>query len=105
MSQFENVTLVKEANVYFEGKVTSRTVLFESGEKKTVGIMLPGEYEFSTSQKEEMEILAGKLAFKLAGKDWETIEGKGVFYVPANETFQLKVQSVVDYCCSYLPNE
>ena len=105
MPQFENVTLMKEANVYFEGNVTSRTVIFESGEKKTVGIMLPGEYEFSTAQKEEMEIIAGKLEFKLTGRDWETVEGKGVFYVPANETFQLRVQSVVDYCCSYLSND
>ena len=64
--------------------------------------MLPGDYEFSTSLKEEMEILAGNLEYKLAGEDWKTIEGSGVFYVPANETFQLKVHSVVDYCCSYL---
>ncbi|TWI54704.1 pyrimidine/purine nucleoside phosphorylase [Halalkalibacter nanhaiisediminis] len=102
MSQFENVTLIKEANIYFDGKVTSRTVLFEDGTKRTLGIMLPGDYEFSTSLKEEMEILAGNLDYKLAGEDWETIEGSGVFYVPANETFQLKVHSVVDYCCSYL---
>ncbi|WP_227937728.1 pyrimidine/purine nucleoside phosphorylase [Alkalihalobacillus deserti] len=102
MSQFKNVTLVKEANVYFEGKVTSRTVLFENGEKKTVGVMLPGDYEFSTSLKEEMEILAGKLEYKLNGQDWELIEGNGVFYVPANEKFQLKIHTVTDYCCSYL---
>ncbi len=102
MSQFGNITLIKEANIYFDGKVTSRTVLFEDGTKKTLGIMLPGNYEFSTSLKEEMEILAGNFEYKLAGEDWKTIEGSGVFYVPANETFQLKVHSVVDYCCSYL---
>lgn len=102
MTQFENVTVVKQANVYFDGKVTSRAVLFPDGSKKTLGIMLPGEYEFSTSQKEEMEIVAGKLDYKLQGRDWATIEGSGVFYVPANEKFQLKVHSVTDYCCSYL---
>ncbi|WP_100408365.1 pyrimidine/purine nucleoside phosphorylase [Bacillus solitudinis] len=102
MSQFENVTLLKQANIYFDGKVTSRAVLFEDGTKKTLGIMLPGDYEFSTDVKEEMEILAGHLEYKLAGKDWETINGKGTFYVPAEESFQLKVHSVVDYCCSYL---
>ena len=102
MSKIENVTIIKKANVYFDGKVTSRTVLFPDGTKKTLGIMLPGEYEFSTSLKEEMEIVAGNLEYKLDGQDWETIEGSGVFYVPANETFQLKVHTVADYCCSYL---
>ncbi|WP_078553644.1 pyrimidine/purine nucleoside phosphorylase [Bacillus alkalicellulosilyticus] len=102
MSTFENVTIVKAANIYFEGKVTSRTVLFEDGTKKTLGIMNPGEYEFSTDQKEEMEILAGKLEYKLQGEEWKTIDGSGTFYVPANESFALKVHTVVDYCCSYL---
>ena len=53
--EFKNVTVIKEANVYFDGKVTSRTVLFESGEKKTLGIMLAGEYEFNTDAEEIME--------------------------------------------------
>lgn len=42
MSEFRNVTVVKNANVYFGGKVTSRTVLFEDGSRKTLGVMLPG---------------------------------------------------------------
>ncbi|MEI8344575.1 MAG: pyrimidine/purine nucleoside phosphorylase, partial [Candidatus Omnitrophota bacterium] len=46
MNEFNNVTVVKTANVYFGGKVTSRTVLFADGSKKTLGIMLPGEYTF-----------------------------------------------------------
>ncbi len=102
MSQLENVNLVKQANIYFDGNVTSRTVFLQDGTKKTLGIMLPGEYEFSTGLKEEMEILAGKLEYKLSGQDWKTIEGNGVFYVPANDKFQLKVHSVADYCCSYI---
>ncbi|MGJ7921118.1 pyrimidine/purine nucleoside phosphorylase [Neobacillus sp. LXY-4] len=99
--EFTNVSIIKKANIYFDGKVTSRTVIFEDGTKKTLGIMLPGEYEFSTSQKEEMEILAGTLQYKLKGQDWQVIEGSGIFFVPANESFQLKVQTVADYCCSY----
>ena len=46
MMQFKGVTVDKAANVYFDGKVTSRTVYFEDGSKKTLGIMMPGEYEF-----------------------------------------------------------
>ncbi|MBT2733533.1 pyrimidine/purine nucleoside phosphorylase [Bacillus sp. ISL-7] len=103
MSHFTNATITKKANIYFGGKVTSRTIQFQDGTQKTLGVMLPGEYEFSTSQKEEMEIQAGKLEYKLKGQDWELIQNQGVFYVPANESFLLKVHSIVDYCCSYLP--
>ena len=99
--RFENVTVEKKANIYFDGAVTSRTVRFADGSRKTLGIMLPGEYEFSTSEREVMEISAGRLEYKLKGGDWQAIDGEGVFVVPANESFQLKVHTVTDYCCSY----
>lgn len=102
MTQLKNVDITKEANIYFDGKVTSRTIFLQDGAKKTLGIMMPGEYTFSTELKEEMDISAGKLEYKLQGGDWETIDGAGVFFVPANETFELKVHTIVDYCCSYL---
>ncbi|GBF51811.1 hypothetical protein LPTSP4_33490 [Leptospira ryugenii] len=102
MSTFENVTIVKEANVYYDGKVTSRTILFPSGERKTLGILLPGEYEFGTEAKEIMEILSGKLQVKLPGSDWIQINGKYSFEVPKNSKFQLKVETTSDYCCSYI---
>ncbi len=103
MSQFDKVSVIKEANVYFEGKVTSRTVLFEDGSKKTLGIMMPGDYNFSTADKEIMEILAGELEVKLPGSDqWQTIKGGQSFEVAANASFELKVKTVTDYCCSYV---
>ena len=55
MSKFKNVTVVKAANVYFDGKVTSRVLEFDTGEIKTLGIMMPGEYRFGTEKKEIME--------------------------------------------------
>ena len=33
MSEFNNVTVVKAANVYFDGKVSSRTVKFADGSR------------------------------------------------------------------------
>ncbi len=103
MSQFEGVTVVKSANIYFEGKVTSRAVLFPDGSKKTLGIMLPGEYEFGTAEAEIMEIQAGSLDVRLPGAaDWQRIEGQGVFEVPAQSRFALKVYSPTDYICSYI---
>ena len=53
--EFSNVKVVKKANVYFDGKVTSRTVIFEDGSKKTLGFMQAGEYEFNTGVEELME--------------------------------------------------
>ena len=103
MSEFTNVTIIKEANVYFEGKVTSRAVLFPDGSRKTLGIMLPGEYEFGTADKEIMEILAGDLDVLLPGEsDWKTVSGGETFEVPAQSKFNLKVKSLTDYCCSYV---
>ena len=104
MSQFDHVSIIREANVYFEGKVTSRTVIFADGTRKTLGIMLPGEYEFGTEEKELMEIQAGELEVLLPNAtEWQTVVGGESFEVPANAKFQLKVVSVADYCCSYLP--
>jgi uncharacterized protein YaiE (UPF0345 family) len=103
MSQYNNVSVVKKANVYFEGKVTSRAVLFEDGTKVTLGIMLPGEYEFGTGQKEIMDIQSGELSVLLPGKDqWLEIAEPTKFEVPANASFKLKVKTVTDYICSYL---
>lgn len=105
MQQFENVTVVKKANVYFEGKVTSRTVIFANGEKKTLGILMPGEYEFGTDEKEIIEILDGDLLVQLPGSsDWKEIKGGQSFEVPAKSKFKLDVKKLSDYCCSYIKN-
>jgi purine/pyrimidine-nucleoside phosphorylase len=103
MSEFKNVTVIKKANVYFGGNVTSRTIAFSDGSKKTLGIMLPGEYEFNTADKEIMEILSGELEILLPGTDaWKAIKGGEAFEVPAQSLFKLKVKSLTDYCCSFV---
>jgi len=103
MSEFHNVTVVKKANVYFAGKVVSRTVLFADGSKKTLGIMQPGEYEFSTGDKEIMEILSGDLDVALPGNaGWKAIKSGESFEVPANSKFTMKVKTLTDYCCSFV---
>ncbi len=103
MSEFKGVTVIKKANIYFDGGVTSRTILFGDGSKKTLGIMLPGEYEFGTGDRELMEILSGELEVLLPGKDeWKRVAGGESFEVPGNAKFRLKVKSIADYCCSFL---
>ena len=102
MNAFKNVTVVKKANVYSDGKVTSRTVLFADGSRKTLGIMLPGEYTFGTDTIEIMEILAGDLDVLLPGATvWKPVHVGDTFRVPAHTTFSLKVKTLTDYCCSY----
>ena len=102
MDIFENVSITKKANVYFDGQVTSRTVSFQDGSKKTLGIMLPGEYEFNTDAKELMEITSGQMEVLLPGGEWQSIQGGESFEVPRNSSFQLKVSEISDYCCSFL---
>ena len=103
MSEFNNVTIIKKANVYFDGKVVSRTVKFADGSTKSLGYMMPGEYNFDTQAAEVMEILAGELDVLLPGKEqWQAIKGGESFNVPANSNFKLKVQQATDYCCAYL---
>jgi len=103
MSEFKNVTVIKKANVYFDGKVTSRSLIFPDGSKKTLGIMLPGEYDFNTADKEIMEIISGNLEVLLSdAQGWKTITGGEEFEVPAQSKFSLKVKSLTDYCCSFI---
>ncbi len=103
MSEFSGVTVVKKANIYFDGNVASHTVLFADGSKKTLGVMQPGEYEFSTAKAEIMEILSGELDLLLPGSsEWQIVKGGESFNVPANSSFTMKVKSVSDYCCSFI---
>ncbi|CAD6878769.1 hypothetical protein [Methylomonas albis] len=103
MSEFNNVTIVKQANVYFDGKVNSRTIRFADGSSKTLGFMQPGEYTFNTADPELMEILAGELEVLLPGSDaWQAVKGGESFNVPGNAKFSLKVSIASDYCCSFL---
>jgi len=103
MSQFTNVTADKKANIYFDGKVTSRTLRFEDGSIKTLGIMLPCEYTFNTGDAEIMEIMSGEMDVQLPGsEEWISINGPQSFDVPANSAFNLKVKTVSDYCCSFV---
>jgi uncharacterized protein YaiE (UPF0345 family) len=103
MAEFTNVTVVKKANVYFDGAVASRTVIFPDGSKKTLGLMQTGEYTFNTGVAEIMEILAGELEYRVNDSgEWIKVSGGESFQVPANSAFTMKVATVADYCCSFL---
>ena len=102
MPVLKNVELTKKANIYFDGKVTSRSFVDENGVKKSLGIMMPGEYTFGTNEAEHMEIISGTVEVLIGDSNWETIEAGGYFEVPANSSFEIKVLDITDYCCTYI---
>lgn len=103
MSKFKSVNVVKAANIYFDGRVSSRTLEFPDGSVKTLGVMLPGEYTFNTGKPELMEIQSGSLSYCLAGEtQWHEVDGGESFHVPGSSSFQLRVKRITDYICSFL---
>ncbi len=102
MSQFDNVSVVRKANVYFDGKCVSHTVLFPDGSRKTVGVIFPGTLRFNTGAPEVMELDAGRCRVRLAGQDdWKAYAAGDSFAVPGNTGFDIEVQETVDYVCHF----
>jgi len=102
MTEFKDVTIIKKANIYFDGKVTSRSLNFPDGSRKTLGVMLPGDYEFNTDNKEIIEILSGNLEISLPGEEgWRKVGAGDTFEVPAQSKFGLRIKEITDYVCSY----
>lgn len=102
--QFENVTAVAKANVYFDGKVVSHSIVFGDGSKKTLGLIYPGEYHFGTDAAEEMAIVDGACEVVLDGQE-ETAEYAAgtAFQVPAKSGFTIRVKDgICQYVCSFL---
>jgi len=103
-AQFEKVTAIAKANVYFDGGVVSHTLLLPDGAKKTLGLIFPGTYHFGTEAPEKMEITAGACRVKLDGStDWKGYAEGEAFNVPGNSGFDIEVsQGVAQYICSFL---
>jgi purine/pyrimidine-nucleoside phosphorylase len=102
MDRFQNVTVLTKANVYFGGKVSSHTILFADGSRKTLGVVLPGQYEFGTVEREQNEVLSGELRVLLPGSQTWTVCGVGdIFELPKNSKFQVAADVVSEYCCTY----
>jgi purine/pyrimidine-nucleoside phosphorylase len=103
-TQFGGVTAIAKANVYFDGKVVSHSIVFPDSSRKTLGLIYPGKFHFGTNAAERMEIVAGSCRVKLDGKDGWTIYGADqAFDVPAKSGFDIEVSSgICEYVCSFL---
>jgi uncharacterized protein YaiE (UPF0345 family) len=101
--QFDDVSVTTKANVYFDGKVVSHTVLFRDGSKKTLGLIYPGSFHFTTAAPERMDIVAGTCRARLASTEEWTTYGAGTgFDVPGSSAFDIAVESgIAEYVCSF----
>jgi len=99
----QQVSVDTKANVYFEGKVTSRIVYLEDGQKVTLGIILPGQYTFPVGDKEIVTVTAGEVSVLLPGTSaWETVATGEAFTVIANSEYQIKTEGISEYLCKYV---
>lgn len=102
-THFEHVSVVKQANIYFDGKCVSHTVIFPDATKKTLGVIFPSSLTFNTGAAEIMELNAGKCRIRLKGEDsWNVYEGGQSFTVPANSSFDIETLATLDYVCHFV---
>jgi len=103
-TQFNDVSVVTKANVYFGGDVVSHTVLLAEGGRKTLGLIRPGSFHFDTDASELMEIIDGDCRVTLDGsKDAKSYGPGSEFQVPAKSGFLIEVENGhCQYICSFL---
>jgi purine/pyrimidine-nucleoside phosphorylase len=102
--EFQGVTVLAKANVYFEGKVISHTLVFPDHSRKTLGVIHPGQYHFNTDKAERMDLVAGECAVVLDGQTASAAYAAGQsFEVPAQSGFTIEVPAgVCEYVCSFI---
>ncbi|GAB4173212.1 MAG: pyrimidine/purine nucleoside phosphorylase [Terrimicrobiaceae bacterium] len=102
--EIQNVTALAKANIYFEGKVISHTLITADGKRHTLGVILPGSYHFGTDAPERMQITAGGCRVVLDGSDASTDYAEGdVFEIPGKSGFTISTgEAGCQYFCSFL---
>ena len=101
-THFDNVSVIKKANLYFDGKCVSHNIVLADGSKKSVGVIFPSSLVFNTGAPEIMELNAGKCRIRLKGEsEWKTYEGGQSFNVPGNSSFDIETIETLDYVCHF----
>lgn len=101
--KFEQVSVGKKANVFFDGKCVSHSVFFADGSRKTVGVIMPGaQLTFNVGAPELMEITSGECQVKIAGdNEFKTYTAGSQFNVATNGSFEIHAKDEVNYVCSF----
>ena len=102
MSQFDNVSVIKQANVYFDGKCVSHTLQLADGSRKTIGVILPSSLTFSTNDPEVMEGVGGSCRVRIQGESqWKAYGAGQSFAVPADSSFEITCEDAYHYVCHF----
>lgn len=102
MSQFDQVSVHKKANVYFDGKCISHTVVLANGMRKSVGVILPSKLTFTTGAPEVMELIEGRCKVKLKGEATaKEYAGGQSFEVAGDSSFEIEVSEPLHYVCHF----
>jgi uncharacterized protein YaiE (UPF0345 family) len=103
-TQFNGVSVVTKANVYFDGGVISYTILLPEGARKTLGLIRPGSYHFNTDAPELMEVVEGSCRVTVDGQSETRVHEAGSqFEVPGKSGFRIDVpDGLCHYICSFL---
>jgi hypothetical protein len=101
-TQFDHVSIIKKANIYFDGKCISHTLIFPDQTKKTIGVIMPGALTFGTDAPEVMEIVEGKCRVRIGSDgEWKNYGPSQQFRVPGKSSFDIEVQEAVHYVCHF----
>ena len=101
-TQFDQVSVVKKSNVYFDGKCVSHNIIFADGSKKSVGVIFPSTLKFNTGAPEIMEVVSGTCKVRLAGEEqWTTYAAGEQFSIAGNSSFDIETVETLDYVCSF----
>lgn len=104
MTQFDKVSVIKKANVYFDGKCISHTVVLPDDTRKTIGVILPSSLTFNTGAPEVMEGVGGSCRVRLKGEsEWNSYGEGQSFTVPGNSSFEIEVAEggAYHYVCHF----
>jgi uncharacterized protein YaiE (UPF0345 family) len=102
MSQIDNVSVTKKANVYFDGKCVSHGIVLADGTRKSVGVILPSTLIFNTGAPEVMELIEGRCRVRRAGETAATeYRGGQSFDAPGNSSFEIETLETLHYVCHF----
>ena len=99
--QFDQVTVNKKANVFFDGKCVSQTVTLPSGERKSVGVILPSTLRFDLTTKEVMEVVDGTAHVSINGAAEQAFAAGQSWAVEAGGYFVIRAEQPVHYVCHF----
>ena len=99
--QFDQVSVGKKANVYFDGKCVSHTVSLADGTRKSVGVILPSTLRFDLTTKEEMEVVDGTAYVSINGEAEKSFSAGQSWTVEAGAYFVIRADQPVHYVCHF----